>query len=269
MMHVCCCLRGFLDRVNHPAGPAKLIIAIDGPAGAGKSSVAKALARRLGVIYLDTGAMYRAVGLLALRAGYSPPLATEDGAAIAALCEGAIDVRPESGTMGILVHGEDVAEAIRSPECSAMASAVSALPDVRRTMVPEQRRLGITHGGVMEGRDMGSVVFPDADVKVFLTASGRARAERRLKELQARGVDTDLDEVLRDQSRRDLQDTTRADSPLSVPRGSVVLDSTRLSLEEVVDRIVDLVAAATGRRGRDADLDRAAVDAIRSRNHGG
>jgi cytidylate kinase len=261
--------RGRLDRVNHPVGTAKLIIAIDGPSGAGKSSVARALARRLDVMYLDTGAMYRAVGLVALRAGFRPPLDPDDGPAIAELAHGAIDVIPSPGSMAILVHGEDVSEAIRTPECSAMASAVSALPDVRRALVPEQRRLGAAHGGVMEGRDMGSVVFPDADLKVFLTASSRTRAERRCAELLARGLETDVDRVLDEQSRRDLQDTTRADSPLAVARGAVVLDSTQMTLEEVVDRLVLLVEDGGGRGSRHLILDRAAGEAIRSRNHGG
>ncbi len=217
-----------------------MVVAIDGPAGAGKSTVARMLAARLGVPYIDTGAMYRAVGLLAMREGLEPPFddpVVRERLGILAR-EDAIEVVPSPGGTQVLVDGEDVSEAIRSPEAAAMASAVSAVPEVRRALVPLQRRLAEERGGVMEGRDIGSVVLPDADLKVFLTATAAERARRRYQELQARGVDVSIEAVRREQAQRDLQDTARADSPLMVAEGAVVLDSSRMSPEEVVGWIL-------------------------------
>ncbi len=224
-----------------------VIIAIDGPAGAGKSSVASALARRLGIPYLDTGAMYRAVALLALRDGLEPPL---DAAAAARVVElmAAHHLGVEVGSEGttILIDGHDVSGEIRTPECSLMASAVSALPEVRRALVPLQRSLGLEKGGVMEGRDIGTVVFPDADLKVFLTASVDERARRRHGDLAKLSPGTSLDEVRKQQQQRDHQDTSRSDSPLQVARGSVVVDTTGSTLEEVVTRLSEEVAKILG-----------------------
>jgi len=222
--------------------PAKLIIAIDGPAGAGKSSVAALLARRLGIPYLDTGAMYRAVGLLAIRGGLTTPLEGEAPRRVIELmgCHH-IEVETAGGGTVVLIDGQDVGEEIRTPECSLMASAVSALPLVRQALVPLQRNLGLKNGGVMEGRDIGTVVFPDADLKVFLTASVDERARRRHGDLREREVATSLDEVREQQQQRDLQDTSRAESPLQVARGSVVVDTTDLTLEEVVERLSEEV----------------------------
>lgn len=212
-----------------------LVVAIDGPAGAGKSTVARLLARRLGVPYIDTGAMYRAVGLLAMREGIQPPFGPAEAARIGRLAgEHAIELAETPEGLRVLVDGEDVSEAIRSPEAAAMASAVSALPAVRRALVPLQRRMAAERGGVMEGRDIGSVVLPDADLKIFLTATPAERARRRYEDLRARGMDVSMESVRREQARRDLQDTSRADSPLMVAEGAVVLDSSRMSPEEVV-----------------------------------
>jgi cytidylate kinase len=224
------------------ATPAKLIIAIDGPAGAGKSTVASRLAQRLGIPYLDTGAMYRAVALLAIHDGLQPPLEEEASRRVVELMNRhRIDV--EAGVDGtvILIDGENVGADIRTPECSLMASAVSALSEVRRALVPLQRELGLRKGGVMEGRDIGTVVFPDADLKVFLTASADERARRRHGDLQDREVESTLEEVREQQQQRDLQDTSRAESPLQVARGSVVVDTTELKLDEVVDRVSEEV----------------------------
>ena len=185
--------------------------------------------------------MYRAVGLMALRAGIRPPLDPEtDGMRVARLAEGRLRLEPGSQRMTVWVDGIDVTDEIRSPECSAMASAVSALSEVRQALVPEQRKMVILRGGVMEGRDIGSVVFPDAILKVFLTASGQIRANRRFDELVQRGLDVTLERVFKDQEERDLRDSTREDSPLQVASGAIVVDTSGLTLDSVVERLVSL-----------------------------
>jgi len=222
---------------------SRLIIAIDGPAGAGKSTVASRLASRLGIPYLDTGAMYRAVGLLALEDGLEPPLDEVASTRVVDLMDRhRIEVEAADGGTTILIDRRDVGADIRSPECSLMASAVSALADVRKALVPLQRDLGLQNGGVMEGRDIGTVVFPDADLKIFLTASVDERARRRHDDLRERDVETSLEEVREQQQQRDLQDTSRAESPLQVARGSVVVDTTGLTLDQVVERLFEEVA---------------------------
>jgi len=217
------------------------IIAIDGPAGAGKSSVAVRLAAKLGIPYLDTGAMYRAVGLMAWREGWRPPLdPATHGRQIAELAEGRLRLEPGTDRMLVWIDDVEVTKEIRSPQCSEMASAVSTLSEVRRALVPEQRKMGLVRGGVMEGRDIGSVVFPDAFLKVYLSASPDVRAIRRQKELAARGLDVTFEEVLRDQEQRDLRDSSRADSPLVVAPGAVVVDTTGMRLDDVVGHVMNL-----------------------------
>jgi cytidylate kinase len=226
-----------------------VLIAIDGPAGAGKSTVAGRLAARLGVPYLETGAMYRAVALLALREGLTTTLDELAAKRVTHLMkEHPIDVEADIKGTRILIDGEDVSSDIRTPECSLMASAVSAIPEVRRALVPLQRRLGLEKGGVMEGRDIGTVVFPDADLKVYLTANAEERALRRHRDLSERDIEVSIDQVREEQTRRDRQDTSRADSPLQVARGSVVVDTTGLTLDEVVDRLAEEVATQLHRR---------------------
>jgi cytidylate kinase len=226
-----------------------VLIAIDGPAGAGKSTVAGRLAARLGVPYLDTGAMYRAVAFLALREGLTTTLDELAAKRVTHLMkEHPIDVEADIKGTRILIDGEDVSSDIRTPECSLMASAVSAIPEVRRALVPLQRRLGLEKGGVMEGRDIGTVVFPDADLKVYLTANAEERALRRHRDLSERDMEVSIDQVREEQTRRDRQDTSRADSPLQVARGSVVVDTTGLTLDEVVDRLAEEVATQLHRR---------------------
>jgi cytidylate kinase len=205
-----------------------MVVAIDGPAGAGKSTVARALADRLGFTYLDSGAMYRAVGLLVL----------EQGGAASAQAEA---LQIELGER-VVANGRDVTEAIRTPEVSEAASKVATNQAVRAALVPKQRELLAGGDWVAEGRDIGTVVAPDAAVKVFLVADAEERARRRAAELGS-----DVDTVLRDQALRDAQDSSREHSPLRPAAGAVELDTTGLTVDEVVDRIVELVQAADGR----------------------
>jgi CMP/dCMP kinase len=202
-----------------------MVVAIDGPAGAGKSTVARAAARALGFTYLDSGAMYRTVGLLTLRSG---------GAA----SEQAKGLTIELGER-VVANGEDVTEAIRAPEVTEAASKVATNPAVRKALVRKQRELLDSGDWVAEGRDIGTVVAPDAAVKVFLTAGAEERARRRADELGA-----DHETVLRDQALRDAQDVSREHSPLTVAPGAVELDTTGLSVDEVVARIVEMVERA-------------------------
>jgi cytidylate kinase len=199
-----------------------MVVAIDGPAGAGKSTVARESARALGFTYLDSGAMYRAVGLMTNRHG-GPP------------AERAAELDIELGDR-VLANGEDVTDAIRTPEVSEAASQVATDPAVREALVRKQRELLAGGDWVAEGRDIGTVVAPDAEVKVFLTASPEERARRRAEELG-----TDVDTVLRDQALRDAQDRDREHSPLKLAPGAVELDTSGLSVEEVVRRVVELV----------------------------
>jgi cytidylate kinase len=218
---------------------APLIVAIDRPAGAGKSTIASLLARRLQLPYLDTGAMYRALGWLALRDGIVPPLGPADAVRVAGLLDShSIELEAADSGLRVVVDGREVGDEIRTPEVAMMASAVSALPAVRRRLVAAQRALGLRSGGVMEGRDITSVVFPDARLRVFLTASPEERARRRHKDLTGATAPS-LDEVRRQQQQRDLQDTTRADSPLQVAKGVIVIDTTGQSPEEVVRRLLN------------------------------
>lgn len=218
-----------------------LRIAIDGPSGVGKSTTARRLAERLGYQYLDTGAMYRAVGVLARRSG----IGVDDEAALAGLTGGLRFSFPVvAGELRVLVDGEDLSAAIRTPEASMDASSVSRHPAVRRALVTLQRALGQDGGVVMEGRDIGTVVMPDAEVKVFLDADPRVRGQRRLEDLRAQGADADLDEVVRAIEERDHQDRTREDSPLRQAEDAIVLDTSRLPVDEVVDRLADRVRGA-------------------------
>lgn len=248
------------DAKPHTGAPP--VIAIDGPAGAGKSTIAAMLAARLGVPYLDTGAMYRAVALLALRKGLGLPLEGHGAGEVARLLsDHVIEVAVGERGTAILVDGEDVSGAIRTPECSAMASAVAVLPEVRKHLVGIQRRVGRLHGGVIEGRDIGSVVFPDAQLKVFLTASPEERARRRHGDIRQLDPTASLQDVQREQQRRDRQDSSRKDSPLQVARGAVVVDTGGLAPEEVVDRLLEELE-----RAREKALDSNAQNTVRSRN---
>ena len=214
-------------------------IAIDGPAGAGKSTLARALARQLGYFYVDTGAIYRTVALRALRAGADPA----DPAQVIPLLEG-LDITMDYGPDGeqrMFLAGEDVSRAIREHKISGLASKVSAIPQVRDFLLDFQRRQAREHNVVMDGRDIGTVVLPGADVKIFLTAAPEARAERRLLELRQRGQEADLDTVLRDIVQRDYDDEHRPVAPLRRAEGAVLLHTTRLDLEQSLQRLLSLV----------------------------
>jgi cytidylate kinase len=220
----------------------ELVVAIDGPSGVGKSTVGKALAARLGVPYLDTGAMYRAVGLAVKRKGIALPL--EDPSAVVAIAS-AVDVRVTGGAADVRtwLNGEDVSKEIRTPEVTKYASAVSAVPGVRRRLASMQRSLALGGGGVLEGRDIGTRVVPETPYKIFLTASAEVRAQRRFAELQAKNSAQTFEQVLADMKARDHADSTRADSPLTDDGTYTRLDTSALSIEEVVNRIL----AAVGR----------------------
>ncbi len=223
--------------------PRRPVVTIDGPTASGKSTVARAVAARLGSIYVDTGAMYRSVALAAMRRG----LDLSDADAVARLAQTlAIEFRQDARGLRVVLNGEDVTEAIRTPEVSDGASIVSTSPGVRTAMVARQREMGADGGVVMEGRDIGTVVFPDAEVKIFLKASLEARARRRHDELKARGVNVDFDEVRRTEAQRDQRDETRALSPLRPAADAVVLDTTNQAVEEVIETIVRLVRERTG-----------------------
>ena len=217
-------------------------IAIDGPSGAGKSSVARAVAEKLGAMYLDTGAMYRAVGLYMLKNGV--PL--NDPAAIAAHCPG-VDVRVGYGKDGrqcVYLGEEDVSEAIRAAEVSLAASSVSTVPEVRERMVALQRRIARGHSVVMDGRDIGTKVLPDATLKVFLTASAEVRARRRFHELAQKGMPEPYEKVLEELVRRDEVDTHRAASPLRMAEDAVEVDCSQMTLDEVVEAVAALARQA-------------------------
>ena len=215
-------------------------IAIDGPAGAGKSSVAKALAAELNAMYLDTGAMYRAFGLYMLRRG----ALSDRQAIIDALDDVDITVEFIDGAQHIFLGTEDVTAALREPEVSMDASDVSAVPEVRVRMVALQRKIAEGHSVVMDGRDIGTTVLPNATLKIYLTASAEERARRRYRELEQKGMPEPYDKVLREMQERDYQDTHRAASPLRPADNAVILDTTNDSLEESVAKITRLAMEA-------------------------
>ncbi len=219
-----------------------LIVAIDGPAGAGKSSVSKTLALRLGFTLVDTGAIYRCVALKAKRSG----VAFEDHAGLQALLDTiTVTFRMDEDKNHVLLDGEDVSEAIRSPENSLAASRFSGLPVVRNALLDLQRRLALAaeKGAILEGRDIGTVVFPDADLKIFLFADPAIRARRRFEELFQKGHEKPVAQVLADQNQRDKEDSEREVAPLKPADDAVKIDSTELALSDVVHQIESLVAA--------------------------
>ena len=214
-----------------------MIIAIDGPSGSGKSTLGRMLARALNLLYIDTGSMYRAVALATIEAGINP----EDTEAVTTLASGAdIDLQGDPDSLKVLLNGREVTEAIRSESVTAMSSVVSAIPGVRRAMVARQRTMG-QRGAVLNGRDIGTVVFPDADIKFFLDATPQERAERRFKEDLLTNAGVSLTQTLAEMIERDRRDSTRADSPLKVADDAIVVDSSGLTIQQVFERMMEHV----------------------------
>ena len=212
-------------------------IAIDGPAGAGKSSAAKLAAKKLGYIYVDTGALYRAVGVAVLRRGLDT---SKKENVIPVLTEIRIELKFEDGTQRVYLNGEDVSDEIRLPEASMAASNVSAIPAVRAFLFDLQRNIAKKNDCIMDGRDIGTVVLPDAQLKIFLTASPEIRARRRFLELEQKGTPVDYETLLEEIKQRDYNDSHRAVAPLKPAEDAVMLDSTGMTLDEVVARICAL-----------------------------
>ena len=214
-------------------------VAIDGPSGAGKSTLARRVARELHFLYVDTGAIYRSIGWYVLQRG----AALDNAELVAALLPDLnVEVRyGEDGLQHMVVNGQDVTDEIRSPEVSATASQVAAIPAVRAYLLDMQRNLARTHNVIMDGRDIGTVVLPEADCKVFLTASDEARAARRCRELAQRGTPVAYEEVLSDMRRRDEKDRTRAAAPLRQAEDAVVLDTSELDFEDSAQALLRLI----------------------------
>jgi len=218
----------------------RIVVAIDGPAGAGKSTIARRLAARLGFLYIDSGAMYRAVGLWALRAQVD----MADVHRLEQLAQAArIELEPASSK--VLLNGEDVSEAIRTPEVSQAASRVSTIGGVRRAMVEEQRRMAAQASVVMEGRDIGTVVFPDAEIKIFLDADQAVRADRRVREVAETGARVDSEEMARQIRERDQRDRTRLEAPLVQAPDAIYVDSTGLTIDQVEETILRIIRERT------------------------
>lgn len=222
-----------------------MIVAIDGPSGVGKSTVGKALAVRLGLAYLDTGAMYRAVGLAVKRQGLALPIA-DPGAAVSIAEKVTVSVTGSAAGARTFLDGEDVSREIRTPEISMYASAVSAIPGIRRRLAGMQRQLALAGGGVLEGRDIGTKVVPETPHKFFLTARASVRARRRTLELEAKGTPQPYENVLAEMEARDRADSTREDSPLRHDESYVVVDTSELTVDEVVESLLRRLGRVSG-----------------------
>lgn len=213
-------------------------VAIDGPAGAGKSTIARTAAQALGYIYVDTGALYRAVGVYSLRRGFDTKNADTVAGTLSDIC---VELKFIGGVQHVFLNGEDVSEEIRTPEASMAASDVSAVPAVRQFLFDLQRNIAKQNDCIMDGRDIGTVVLPQAEVKIFLTASPEARAMRRYRELQAKCAADTFEEVLADLKQRDYNDSHRAVAPLKPAEDSILVDTTELNLEESVKKVIAVI----------------------------
>ncbi|HVG32480.1 MAG TPA: (d)CMP kinase [Pyrinomonadaceae bacterium] len=215
-----------------------MIIAIDGPSGAGKSTLGRMIARELNLLYIDTGAMYRAVALAIIEAG----LSSRDIPAIVRVAESAeINLAGDPDSLQVILNGQDISDKIRTEEVSHSASVISVIPEVRHALVARQRELGRQGGVVLDGRDIGTIVFPEADIKFYLTAAPEERAARRYEEDRLRERDLTFEETLADINTRDQRDSTRADSPLAIAEDGVVIDSTELPIEAVFERMMEII----------------------------
>lgn len=221
--------------------------ALDGPSGAGKSTIAKALANKLGFIYVDTGALYRSIGLYAVKKGAATDSADE---VLPLLNEIKVELKYVDGAQRVILNGEDVSELIRTPEISMAASNVSAIPAVREFLLDLQRDIAGKNDIIMDGRDIGTVILPNAEVKVFMTASAEERARRRYEELTAKGQSVIYDDILRDINQRDYNDTHRDIAPLKKAKDAIELDTTSMSIDEVVEHIEKLVRSAQKKEQR-------------------
>lgn len=216
-----------------------IAVAIDGPVGAGKSSLARICAGRLGYIYVDTGALYRTVGLFCTRNNIN----TDNHTAVRLALESKLklEIRLIDGTQHVYMNGEDVSEEIRTPEMSMMASKVSAIGEVRRYLVDIQRKMAEENNVIMDGRDIGTVILPDAQVKIFITAKPEIRAKRRYDELVAKGMDVKFEDVLSDLNQRDYNDSHRAEAPLKQAEDAVLLDTSGLDFEGSAEAIIKII----------------------------
>ncbi len=218
-------------------GMRKIIIAIDGPAGSGKSTTARLVAQKLGYTYIDTGAMYRALTLKVIESGIDP----KDENSIVDIAEKTkIDLLYQDGNLKVILDDKDVTEKIRTPEVTSLVSVVSAHPKVREVMVKKQRELGKDGGVVMDGRDIGTVVFPEADLKIFMKADIKERARRRQKEMQTQGFNVDIEELMKEIEERDKLDSTREVAPLKKASDAIEIDTTNLTIDEQVEIVLKL-----------------------------
>ncbi len=216
-------------------------VAIDGPVGAGKSTIARECAKRIGFIYVDTGALYRTVGLFCKRNGIEISAENSDNIEKAITSDLKLEIKLENGTQLVFMNGENVSSEIRLPEMSMAASAVSAIPCVRRFLLETQRKVARENNVIMDGRDIGTVILPDAELKIFLTAKPEIRAKRRYDELVAKGLDVKFEDVLNDLNTRDYNDSHRAEAPLKQADDAVLLDTSEYDFEQSVDAVIKLI----------------------------
>ena len=217
-------------------------IAIDGPGGAGKSTISKAVAAKLGIVYVDTGALYRTVGYYVKSREIDP----HDREAVGACLNGiSIEVRYVDGAQRVYLNGEDLGDRIRTPEMSMYASAVSAIPSVRAFLLETQKDIAAKNSVIMDGRDIGTVILPNADVKIYLTASAECRAKRRYDELIAKGQTVAYEDVLREMNERDTADSTREIAPAQAADDAIVFDNTGMNLDQSVEAIIEIIKAKT------------------------